>query len=210
MTLYELIVLINSYHYHGSSLIKRCIILCWLHDLLRPLHDLIQQIPGNISSLPFHNLLNPTLLGKFLKILPILKYINQLLRGNQIINNDYLPLILLDSILLHTTNLQQFLKMTNQLQGRLRYKCTFRTLPIAFQLATVSILVFLCYSEQLLEVRWLLVLLVIACVDVVAMAKSKQILDLVLDYAHVVRCDCVDLVFTVLEKTWFVRIDYFY
>lgn len=47
----------------------------------------------------------------------------------------------------------------------------------------------------------MLVLLVIACVDVVAMAKSKQILDLVLDYAHVVGCDCVDFVFAVLEKT---------
>ena len=178
-----------------------------LNELLGPPHDLLEQILGDIRSLALHDLLDPALPCELLEVLPVLEDVDELLGGDQVVQDDDLLLVLLDNVVVMVPQIQQFVEVGDEIHGAVGGEAALGVVPVAAELVAVALLVLLGDPDELLEVRALLVLLIVSCVDVVVVREAHEVVDLVLDDADVAAGDGVDLAATVLQQPALAGLD---
>ena len=103
--------------------------------------------------------------------------------------------------------IQQFVEVGDEIHGAVGGEAALGVVPVAAELVAVALLVLLGDPDELLEVRALLVLLIVSCVDVVVVREAHEVVDLVLDDADVAAGDGVDLAATVLQQPALAGLD---
>ena len=97
--------------------------------------------------------------------------------------------------------------MGDEIHGAVGGEAALGVVPVAAELVAVALLVLLGDPDELLEVRALLVLLIVGCVDVVVVREAHEVVDLVLDDADVAAGDGINLAATVLQQPALAGLD---